>query len=228
MRCRKAKAMISEYADGMLTPRKAAVLEGHLETCADCRAVLVDFRVLIREAPGLETPPVPAEAWSRIRAGLREPRLPSARNAWTLSGRPHLAPALAALALTVVAAGGIFIGLKLGRKPEAPSPDMREQATLAKLDEAEHYYELAIKSLGEALAGPGGRLSPEVSEMFARNLEVVDMTIQACRQAVRNEPDNIGARDYLLAAYKEKVVLLDDLLDMKRTASAEDKLGEAL
>lgn len=228
MRCRKARAMISEYADGTLAPREAAALERHLETCADCRAVLVDFRVLAHEARGLETPPVPAEAWSRIRARLRESGVPAAHNAWGIFGRPRLAPALAALALMAVAAGGVFIGLRLGRKPMTLSPDMKEQATLAKLDEAEWHYEMAIKSLGEALAGQGGRLSPEVTEMFARNLEVVDMTIQACRQAVRSEPDDMRARDYLLAAYKEKVVLLDDLLDMNRTASAGDNPGEAL
>jgi hypothetical protein len=228
MRCRKARIIISEYTDGTLAPRKAARLEEHLGTCADCRAVLADFRVLVQEARGLEAPPVPGAAWSRIRARLREHGAPAARRGPVHHGRPRLAPALAALALTAVAAGGVFVGLKLGRRPVVLSPDMQEQATLAKLDEAERYYELAIKSLGEALAGQGGRLSPEVAEMFAGNLDVVDVTIQACRQAVRSEPDNVRARDYLLAAYREKIVLLDDLLDMNRTASAAARPGEAL
>jgi len=228
MRCRKAMIMISEYTDGTLAPRKAVILEEHLGICADCRAVLADLRVLVREARELETPPVPTQAWSRIRARLREARAMPARSERALFGRPRLVPALAALALTAVAAGGVFVGLRLGRRPVVLSPDMQEQATLAKLDEAERYYELAIKSLGEALAGQGGKLSPEVSEMFARNLDVVDVTIQACRQAVRSEPDNVRARDYLLAAYREKIVLLDDLLDMNRTASPGERPGEAL
>ena len=228
MRCRKARIMISEYTDGTLGPRKSARLEEHLGTCQDCRAVLADLRTLVREAGRLERPPVPAEAWSGIRARLRETGVPAVRDERARFGRPRLAPALAALALTAVAAGGVFIGLKLGRRPVVLSPDMREQATLAKLDEAERYYELAIKSLGEALAGQGGKLSPEVAEMFARNLDVVDATIQACRQAVRSEPDNLRARDFLLAAYREKIVLLDDLLDMDRAASPGERPGEAL
>jgi anti-sigma factor RsiW len=228
MRCRKARIMISEYTDGTLAPRKVAGLEEHLGKCADCRAVLADLRVLVHEARGLETPPVPAEAWSGIRARLRERGAAAARRERALFGRPRLAPALAALALTAVAAGGVFVGLKLGRRPVVLSPDMQEQATLAKLDEAERYYELAVKSLGEALAGQGGKLSPEVAEMFARNLEVVDVAIQACRKAVRSEPDNVRARDYLLAAYREKIVLLDDLLDMDRAASPGERRGEAL
>ncbi len=220
--------MISEHTDGTLVPRKSVRLERHLETCAECRRVLADLRTIAREAGELETPPVPAEAWSRIRGRLRETGAPAARAGRPLFGLPRLAPALAALALMVVAAGGAFVGLRLGRRPAALSPESRERTTLAKLDEAERYYQLAIKSLGEALAGQGGRLSPEVAEMFARNLEVVDATIQACREAVRNEPDNVGARDFLLAAYREKVVLLDDLLDMDRTAPAADGPGEAL
>jgi anti-sigma factor RsiW len=228
MRCRKARIMISEYTDGTIAPRNAAALEEHLGTCADCRAVLADFRIIVQEARGLDTPPVPTEAWSRIRASLRERDATAAPGEKASFGRPRLAPALAALALIAVAAGGVFVGLKLGRRPVVLSPEMREQVTLAKLDEAERYYELAVKSLGEALAGQGGKLSPEVAEMFARNLEVVDVTIQACRQAVRSEPDNVRARDYLLAAYREKIVLLDDLLDMNRTASAGERPGEAL
>lgn len=220
--------MISEYTDGALVPRKAARLEEHLRTCADCRALLADFRVLVQAAGKLGTPPVPAEAWSGIRARLRDAGAPAARGEKAGFGRPRLVPALAVLALMAVAAGGVFIGLKLGRRPVVLSPDMREQVTLAKLDEAERYYELAIRSLGEALEGQGGKLSPEVAEMFARNLEVVDVTIQACRQAVRNEPDNVRARDFLLAAYREKIVLLDDLLEMDRAALPVDKPGEAL
>ena len=227
MRCRKARFLISEYTDGTLAPRKSARLESHLATCADCRAVLADLRALVGEARKLETPSVPDEAWPRIRARLREAGAPADRDGRAFYRRPRLAPALAALALTVVAAGGVFIGLKLGRRPVMLSPEAREQSTLAKLDEAERYYELAIKSLGEALAGQGGRLSPQVAEMFARNLEVVDVTIQACREAVRNEPDNVMARDFLLSAYREKVVLLDDLLEMNRTAPP-DTPGEAL
>ncbi len=228
MRCRKARVMIGEYTDGGLVPGKAVRLEEHIRTCADCRALLADLRVLVQATAKLGTPPVPAESWSGIRARLRDAGALAARGEKAGFGRPRLVPALAVLALMAVAAGGVFIGLKLGRRPVVLSPDMREQVTLAKLDEAERYYELAIRSLGEALAGQSGGLSPEVTEMFARNLEVVDVTIRACRQAVRNEPDNVRARDFLLAAYREKIVLLDDLLEMDRAALPGDKPGEAL
>ena len=53
-------------------------------------------------------------------------------------------------------------------------------------------------------------------ELFDRNLSVVDATIQACRAAVRTEPDDLEARNYLLAAYTRKITLLDAALDLRR------------
>lgn len=228
MKCRKARYLISGSLDEALEPREASELEEHLEACADCRAVLADLRRIAEGARGIETPPVPEDAWTGIRARLRDADAVTARPGRAFAARPRFAPALAALALVAVAAGGVFVGLRLGRRPVLLTPEMKERATLAKLDEAERHYEMAIRSLGEALAGSRDRLSPEIAEMFARNLEVVDATIQACRQAVRNEPDDVRARDFLLAAYREKMALMGDLLDMDRTAPRAGAPGEAL
>ena len=53
----------------------------------------------------------------------------------------------------VVAAGALFFSLRKGKDLVVEGPDQQEQRTLAKLDEAERYYELAVRSLSEALAG---------------------------------------------------------------------------
>ncbi|MBE3110253.1 MAG: hypothetical protein IMZ46_07035, partial [Acidobacteria bacterium] len=45
---------------------------------------------------------------------------------------------------------------------------------------------------------------------------VIDATIQACRRAVLEEPDDLQARSYLLSSYTEKVTLLDSALDLQR------------
>lgn len=55
-----------------------------------------------------------------------------------------------------------------------------------------------------------------MAELFDRNLTVIDATIQACRQAVLDEPDDLEARDFLMAAYTRKITLLDDALDLQR------------
>ena len=233
MNCAKAARWTSEYADGALDAGKSARLERHLESCPACRELLREFRAMARDARRLDTPEVPAQAWTRIYARLRDGAaapLGDKRPAFATSplGGRRFAFAAASLALTVIAVGALFFSLRKGKDLVVEGPDQQEQRALAKLDEAERYYELAVKSLGEALAGEKGRLSPEVAEMFEKNLEVVDATIQACRQAVRKEPDNVQTRDYLLAAYKEKIVLMGDLLDMNRKSLPKEELGQAL
>jgi hypothetical protein len=121
--------------------------------------------------------------------------------------------AAAALVLVVT---GVVVGSRLGRAPAPLGPEAREKYTLAKLDEAEHYYQQAIKSLAEAFAAEKGALAPQVAELFDRNLSVIDATIQACRRAVLDEPDDLEARNYLLAAYTQKITLLDSALDLQR------------
>ena len=88
--------------------------------------------------------------------------------------------------------------------------------TLAKLDEAEGHYQAAIRALSEAFASQKGVLVPQVAELFDRNLAVIDATIRACRRVVLEEPDDLQARNFLLAAYTEKVTLLDSALDLQR------------
>lgn len=225
MRCSRATKWISEYTDGELAAGKARRLEAHLADCTGCREVLEDFRAISRRARGLDSPPVPTETWGKIRSRLRDGKAPALAGPSFARFKP--AYGLAAAAVAAVALGALFFSLRKSVSVP-PGPEERERYTLAKLDEAEKYYEMAIKSLGEALAGEEGKLSPEVTEMFARNLDAVDASIQACRLAVRSEPDDVRARDFLLAAYRKKLVLLDDLLNIDRNGFPGQEPGKSL
>lgn len=223
MRCRKAHEYISRAVDGELSARESARLERHLAGCGECRVLREDLRRIVAGAAKLVTPEPSDRVWLNIRAGLvRE----SAGRAGERSGglrRPAFGlglPALrtagvAAVALVLVVTG-VFVGRRLGRGPAPLGPEARAKYTLAKLDEAERYYQQAIKSLGEAFTAEKGTLSPQVAEFFDRNLSVVDATIQACRRAVLDEPEDLEARSYLLAAYTQKITLLDSALDLQR------------
>jgi tetratricopeptide (TPR) repeat protein len=129
---------------------------------------------------------------------------------------PALRYAGVAAAALVLVITGVSIGRRLSRGPAPLGPEAREKYTLAKLDEAERYYQQAIKSLSEAFAAEKGTLAPQIAELFDRNLSVIDTTIQACRRAVLEEPDDLEARNYLLAAYTQKLTLLDSALDLQR------------
>lgn len=224
MRCAKARRWASDGIDGELGARRSARLERHLRSCAACREVREDFAAIAGDARRIAAPEPPAEAWGRIRASLAagrsgDPR-PAASFAGAFAGRAFglRAVATAAAAILLVAGGAVF-GLYLGRRGPAPGATSPEFATLAKLDQAERYYQMAITSLAEAYAEGKDTLDPAVAEMFERNIDVIDASIQACRLAVSGEPDDLRARDYLLAAYREKMQFLDTVLDYQRTAN---------
>jgi anti-sigma factor RsiW len=225
MRCRKAQEYISRSIDGELAERENARLERHLAACDECRALQADLRRIVRGAAGLAVPEPSEKVWLRIRAGVTagqaEPasrRSGDARRPAFGLGLPALRTAGFAAAALFLVITGVIVGLRLGRPASSASvgPEAREKYTLAKLDEAERFYQQAIKSLSEAFAAEKGTLAPQVTEIFERNLTVIDTTIQACRRAVLAEPDDLDARNYLLAAYTQKITLLDSALDLQR------------
>lgn len=223
MRCRKAQEYINRSVDGELSERRSAHLERHLAACGECRALRADLRKIVAGAAALDTPAPSERVWRNVRAGLAAGKAKPMREGLAAERRPFFgwsAPALryagvAAMALALVIAG-VAIGRKLGRENASSAGKRGEAYTLAKLDEAEGYYKQAIKSLSEAFAAEKGALAPQVAELFDRNLSVIDATIQACRAAVLAEPDDLEARNYLLAAYTQKVTLLDSALDLRR------------
>jgi hypothetical protein len=223
MKCRKAHEYISRSIDGELSGRQAARLERHLASCGECRSLLEDLRAIAGDAAKLDAPEPSDRVWKGIRAGLAATDLKPAHERLDPARRPLFGFSLpvlryagvAALAV-VLAASGLIVGLRLGRQGTPAGSDKGEKYTLAKLDEAERHYQQAIKSLSEAFASEKGALVPQVLELFDRNLSVIDATIQACRRAVLEEPDDLQARSYLLSAYTVKVTLLDSALDLQR------------
>jgi len=225
MTCHRSGEYISRSIDGDLSDRESARLERHLAACGECRALQADLRKIVEGAAGLETPEPSERVWLGIRAGLTRERAKAAgasgragvlrRPSFGL-GLPALRYAGVAAVALVLVITGVSIGRRLGRGPAPLGPEAREKYTLAKLDEAERYYQQAIKSLSEAFSAGKGTLAPQVAELFDRNLSVIDTTIQACRRAVLEEPDDLEARNYLLAAYTQKLTLLDSALDLQR------------
>jgi hypothetical protein len=235
MRCPKAQRYISRSIDGELTGREARRLDRHLETCGDCRALVEDLRTIAGGAAKLDAPEPSQAVWTDIKAKLVAlERNPAAGKRSELP-RPALWPGLPALRFAGVAAlavvfvvSGIVVGLRLGRRGVPTGPEAGKKYTLAKLDEAEAHYRQAIRALSQAFASEKGTLAPQVVELFERNLGVIDSTIRACRAAVLAEPDDLQARSYLLAAYTEKVTLLDSALGLGRQDGEPKGKGKIL
>jgi len=216
MRCSKARRLISEYLDGELDSRRERSLRAHCAACADCRELLADFSAVVKEAGHLSAPAPSDAVWSKIRARLdaekRDVRLAAASRRpgrGFFAFQPAVRYALTVAVVLAVVAGGIFLGTRHWGRSDP----------LAKLKEAEHHYQLAIKALDEALASQKNGVDPELARVLSRNLQVINATIAACEQAVRQDPNDLGARTYLLAAYGEKVNFLNDLMEMRKKPS---------
>jgi anti-sigma factor RsiW len=222
MRCRKTHVLISRSIDGELSAREESRLAGHLAGCDECRLLREDLRRIVEGAAGLEIPQPSEAVWSKIRAGLARERAGRADERSGRLRRPAFGTALPVLRYAGVVAVAVFlvvtgfvVGGRLGAGKTPKDLASRERYVLAKLDEAERYYQQAIRSLSDAFAAEKGELAAPVVDLFDRNLAVVDATIQACRQAVLDEPDDLEARNYLLAAYTQKITLLDSALDLQ-------------
>jgi tetratricopeptide (TPR) repeat protein len=124
----------------------------------------------------------------------------------------------------VVAAAGVLVfgvvgGLVLRQKPWSSPAAAKKgsvEFTLAKLQEAQGYYEKAIQALSEAARLQEGGMDPRLADVFSRDLAAMDETIQSCRQIIQEDPDNLTARAYLLTAYREKVSFLEEIMEAGR------------
>ncbi|NIO49313.1 MAG: hypothetical protein GTN73_07765 [Candidatus Aminicenantes bacterium] len=226
MRCSKARKLISEYIDGSLQARKSASVEQHLDVCPDCKHLLEDFKTIVKDARNLEELAPSDQTWLKIKARLKpeeqrvlafEPR----KRAWfsPIFSPPKLKYALGSVVILAFIAGAVILGLKYWMGKDSLGRGDLQKYTLAKLDEAERHYQKAIKALGEAISAQEGQMDPQIAQVFKSNLEVIDSSIKACREMVLQNPENIDARNYLLAAYREKMNFLNEMMETKQASS---------
>jgi hypothetical protein len=227
MRCTKARRLINEAIDGTLPGNKSSDFHEHLEICSECKQIFEDFQGIAEQARNLSAPSPSDAVWLKIQAKLQatkkeEAETPQPQKKNWLSAifySPSFKYALATVLVVAIIGGGIWFGLKpwKGRGVEGGNGAMKY--TLAKLDEAERHYQLAIKALNEAVAAQRGNLDPQAAEVFRENLEIIDSSIQACKQVIQKEPDNLKVRACLLDAYREKVDFLDAVMEMEKSGS---------
>jgi hypothetical protein len=226
MRCSKARKLISEYIDGSLQARKSASVEQHLDVCPDCKHLLEDFKTIVEDAKKLEEHAPSDQTWLKIKAGLKpeEERVLTfkpQRRGWLslIFSPPKLKYALSSVVILAFIVGAVILGLRYWTGRDVLDRGDLQKYTLAKLDEAERHYQKAIKALGEAISAQEGQMDPQIAQVFKSNLEVIDASIMACRQMVLQNPENVDARNYLLAAYREKMNFLNEMMETKQASS---------
>jgi len=226
MRCSKARKLISEYIDGSLHARKSASVEQHLDVCSDCKHLLEDLKTIVEDAKKLEELAPSDQTWLKIKARLKpeeqrvlafKPR----KRAWfsLIFSPPKLKYVLSSVVILAFIVGAVILGLRYWIGRDVLDRGDLQKYTLAKLDEAERHYQKAIKALGEAISAQEGKMDPQIAQVFKSNLEVINASIMACRQIVLQNPENIDARNYLLAAYRKKMNFLNEIMETKQASS---------
>lgn len=206
MTCTELDARIDAYLDGDLPPGEHAAVENHLATCSACAALhtdLVALRERARAAPRA-VPPPPA-VWEAVSRAARSP-LPAPRSRWS----PWHLAAAAVLLVALSSAGTVLILRGTDRGDLRPSTfDLRSAAALdPRLAALEADYQRATAELVRALEAEAA-LSPSVREALGRHLAVVDAAIAEARASVLERPADPDAGGMLLAAYRQKLDLLE-------------------
>jgi len=227
MKCADAQEWLSESLDGELGAKREAELRAHLEACPDCRSLARDFAEIARQAKDLNMPEPSPSLWPRIAAEVRNSfaEVPAAglrkKGGWGVFGNMNLWRLAGAAALALVVVGALVIRQVPWRTAAVPGQEDSAEYTLSKLREAQDYYEKAIASLSEAVRSGDRSLPPELAEIFERNLEAMDETIQTCRRIIEEDPSNLTPRAYLLTAYREKVNVLEEMMGLERSVAPE-------
>jgi hypothetical protein len=96
--------------------------------------------------------------------------------------------------------------------PQTPPRKLGEQELITnQLARAEREYRSAIRLLDGAIAKRKGTLDPTVYEHYQSSLALIDKSIDESRQALRQNPADAGAGQFLLAAYSRKVELMQEI-----------------
>lgn len=228
--CGSARKWISELVDGNLSPEQSERLDTHVRSCETCRKLKEDFSAISETAGGLDAQAPSDDVWSRIQMSMEpDPTRREKTAPWfvkTRFARIGLRPAIVSGFVLILILATVFIGLRqFGTKPDNLGLDPSRQFALNKLKEAEQHYTKAIEALSAAVSAREADFDPQILAVFQANLAVVNQSIEACRQAVLNHPQDFDTRSFLLAAYREKTDLLHELMALNDRSTQPPKTG---
>lgn len=236
MDCTRYRQSIQELVDGTLGPIRQAEIEQHLASCERCRALAADLQYVRDTAASLGPVAPPARAWMQLAGRLRqegrvvEPAAPAVT-------RRHAA-LLAIAAALILAVGGSLVVLLRDSGPSAPAGlpaeagnatrDDAVQAIAEEMRLAEMHYQNAISKLEEvATLDAGSGLDQQTAETIEKSLLVIDQAIAESRVGVRSDPQNPAARQSLLDALRQKVLVLQSTVALMSEMRRGNPMGAA-
>jgi anti-sigma factor RsiW len=207
---------LSERLDGSLSPEEAGLLDAHLVTCADCRAVLADLERVVMQARALPAIAPDEDLWpgiaARVASFARAEEAPRAVRRRPVSFGPGITmswPQLmaAGFALVVLSGGGALYFARGHRATQAALPP-NSSTELAAASHIDPQYAAEVQDLQKVLDERRSQLDPETVKTIEANLKIIDLATNQARQALAADPANPYLKDYLSNQMKRKVELL--------------------
>ncbi|MGH9842299.1 MAG: anti-sigma factor family protein [Blastocatellia bacterium] len=96
-------------------------------------------------------------------------------------------------------------------KPAPPRKLTEQEVINQQIARAEREYQGAIRLLDRAIARRRDSLDPNLIREYELSLALIDDSIARSRRALREQPNDVTAGQFLLAAYAKKVELMQDI-----------------
>ncbi|MBI3404865.1 MAG: hypothetical protein HY046_05360 [Acidobacteria bacterium] len=202
-----------QHTERWMEGERDATAAAHLKSCANCSSLVADLEAIQNSALQLAEVEPPARVWVSLQNQLEveglihEPE--EAPVALPAKSRPGFAfglrPALATAFLAVLVISGAYLSTGRVGAPRV-SNNSTAQATVPG---SEVMLELAaLAPLAKAQAPEIHEHNPAVKAAYRQNLEIVDNAIAMCEKALKEQPKNDMALEYLRGAYQQKAELL--------------------
>ena len=200
---------LNDYVDGELSENEQAAVEAVLAKNEEAQDGVVFLEQLSRDVAKLPLVMAPKrDLWPEIANQLvQKTALP-----WMKWAR------FAAAAVLLVAASSAVTVFYMKKTMEAPVvvvQDTRESSpVLTAFQASEQTYSTAIEQLTETLHQRRNTLAPETVAAIEANLKVIDEAIRASRMALDADPNNQASVHTILAMYKRKIDLLQQVVEL--------------
>jgi hypothetical protein len=210
MNCRTARKMMIDYMDNHLKQSLVDRFEVHIESCCDCKSLMIDMTGMVNKARRLEHVDPPDELWFSIsRKVLNQQLKRKERNPyWNFFIRPLRLTFAVSLMLGITVVFFIFhVGLPTGFQ-QTNNTDLK---AFHHFEEAEQQYKLAIEALNRSMPDFDDELPTGLAAVIKGNLEIIDESIRICQAAIDQHPENPLASEQLIVCYRKKFELLYEI-----------------
>jgi hypothetical protein len=101
--------------------------------------------------------------------------------------------------------------LDIRREAVQPQELSDQELLVRQLAKAEREYQGAVKMLDRAIARRRDKIEPEAFKQYESSLALIDNSIAQSKRALREQPSDLAAGQFLLAAYAKKVELMQTI-----------------